>query len=133
MATNRPSDFVTCPRCDTALQYAGTKNFHEGTRLWDFLGGLFELFKHREAFDVYVCPRCGRIEFFVDGIGEELRGEPAPEQNVLLQPPVEPAPEAARSWKCPACGSRVPGPFAVCWKCQTRRGADQPGSPPNGG
>ncbi len=49
MATNRPSDFVTCPRCDTALQYAGTKNFHEGTRFWDFMGGLFELLKNREG------------------------------------------------------------------------------------
>jgi hypothetical protein len=22
---------------------------------------------------VFVCPRCGRVELFVDGIGEELR------------------------------------------------------------
>ncbi len=90
MATSRPSDFVTCPRCATPLHYAGTKDFHEGTRFWDFLGGLFELLKNRESFDVYVCPRCGRVEFFVDGIGEELRGEPAAEENILLQPRVEP-------------------------------------------
>ena len=32
-----------------------------------------ELFVNRESFDVYVCPRCGRVEFFVDGIGEEFR------------------------------------------------------------
>jgi hypothetical protein len=51
--------------------------FHEGTRAWDFLGGMFELFKNREHFDVYVCKRCGRVELFVDGIGEELRGEHA--------------------------------------------------------
>jgi hypothetical protein len=27
----------------------------------------------RDRFDVYVCPRCGRVELFVDGIGEEFR------------------------------------------------------------
>ncbi len=75
MSRNRPQSYVSCPRCDTTLEYAGTKQFHEGTRFWDFAGGVFELLKHREAFDLYVCPRCGRVEFFVDGIGEELRGE----------------------------------------------------------
>ncbi len=44
------------------MELGGTKQFHEGTRAFDFFGGLFELFKHREAFDVYVCTRCGRVE-----------------------------------------------------------------------
>ena len=74
-APNRPSAFVSCPRCELVMNFVGTHKFHEGTRAFDFLGGLFELFKHREHFDVYVCPRCGRVEFFVDGVGEELRGE----------------------------------------------------------
>jgi Zn finger protein HypA/HybF involved in hydrogenase expression len=54
------------------LDYIGTKSFHEGTR-WGFLGDLGELFVNRERFDVYRCPRCGSVEFFVDGMGEELR------------------------------------------------------------
>jgi hypothetical protein len=29
---------------------------------------------NKERFDVYVCPRCGRVELFVDGIGQEFRG-----------------------------------------------------------
>ena len=37
------------------------------------LGDLGELFVNKERFDVYCCPRCGRVEFFVDGIGEEYR------------------------------------------------------------
>ena len=32
-----------------------------------------ELFVNKQRFDVYVCPRCGRVELFIDGIGEELR------------------------------------------------------------
>jgi uncharacterized protein YbaR (Trm112 family) len=64
---------MQCPRCETALEYVGTKKFHEGTRAFDVLGGIWELLKNREQYDVYVCPRCGRLEFFVDGIGEEFR------------------------------------------------------------
>jgi hypothetical protein len=54
------------------MTYRGTKNFHEGTR-WGLLGDIGELFVNKETFDVYHCPKCGRVEFFVDGIGEEFR------------------------------------------------------------
>ena len=63
---------LRCPRCDVEVEYVGTKKFHEGTR-WGVLGELGELFVKKEHFDVYVCPRCGRVELFVDGIGEEFR------------------------------------------------------------
>ena len=64
---------MQCPRCETSLQFAGAKKFQEGSRAWGFwLGGLF---MNEEHFDVYVCPRCGRVELFLDGIGEEFRSE----------------------------------------------------------
>ena len=63
---------IACARCKESLQYVGRKRFHEGTN-WGVLGEIGELFVKREHFDVYVCPRCGRVEFFVDGVGEEFR------------------------------------------------------------
>jgi hypothetical protein len=63
---------IACSSCQVTLQYAGTKKFHEGTR-WGLLGDLGELFVNKETFDVYYCPRCGKVEFFVDGVGEDLR------------------------------------------------------------
>jgi Zn finger protein HypA/HybF involved in hydrogenase expression len=63
---------VRCSSCAVSLTYAGTKKFHEGTR-WGLLGDLGELFVNKETFDVYYCPRCGKVEFFVDGVGEESR------------------------------------------------------------
>jgi uncharacterized protein YbaR (Trm112 family) len=73
MSEKAPNPMI-CPRCDNPLEYVGTKKFHEGSRGWGFwLGDLGELFTHREHFDIYVCPRCGRVELFVDGIGEEFR------------------------------------------------------------
>jgi predicted nucleic-acid-binding Zn-ribbon protein len=61
---------LSCVRCATSLDYVGTKRFHEGTR-WGVLGELGELLVNRESFDVFLCPRCGRVEFFVEDIGEE--------------------------------------------------------------
>ncbi|MCJ7589321.1 MAG: hypothetical protein MUQ00_15710 [Candidatus Aminicenantes bacterium] len=74
MAEQQALHPMICARCDQELKYVGTKKFHEGSRGWGFwLGDLGELFTHREHFDIYVCPRCGRVELFVDGIGEEFR------------------------------------------------------------
>jgi len=65
---------IYCVRCDRVLDFVGTKKFHEGTQAWSFLfGDLGELFVNREHFDVYMCPRCGRVELFVDGVGEQFR------------------------------------------------------------
>ena len=65
---------MQCPRCEIKLSYVGTKAFHEGTR-WGVLGELGELFVNKQRFDVYVCERCGRVELFIDGIGEEFRSQ----------------------------------------------------------
>lgn len=65
---------ISCPRCDTALTFVGTRKFHEGSRQWGFwLGNLGELLTKRQHFDVYACPNCGRVEFFLEGVGEEFR------------------------------------------------------------
>ena len=69
--TTQQSNPIVCPRCDVSLSYIGKKQFHEGSFGAAFFLG--ELFVNRESFDVYVCPRCGRVEMFVDGIGEEFR------------------------------------------------------------
>lgn len=66
---------IVCPRCEVTLDFVGTRDFHEGTR-WGALGELGELFVNKQRFDVFVCPRCGRVELFIDGIGEELRQTP---------------------------------------------------------
>ena len=63
---------MACLRCDAPLEFVGTRDFHEGTR-WGVLGELGELFVNQQRFDVYVCGRCGHVELFIDGIGQELR------------------------------------------------------------
>ncbi len=71
-----PATSLTCLRCGHIMEYGGTKRFHEGSRQWGFwLGDLGELFINREDYDVYACPNCGKLEFFIDGVGDEMRGE----------------------------------------------------------
>jgi hypothetical protein len=53
-----------CLRCDVALKYAGTKEFHEGMKL-GALGDFAELFVAQTRLEMYVCPNCLRVEFFV--------------------------------------------------------------------
>ena len=55
---------IACLRCNTNLFYSGIYRFHEGTNLGVF-GNLFEFFVNKESFEIYVCPKCGKVEFFV--------------------------------------------------------------------
>jgi len=131
-----PTGQITCPRCDVPLEYLGTKRFHEGTRFWDVMGGLWEALKHREAFDVYVCAGCGHLELFLDGIGDEARGEAKRTSivghmkqmlkdslgagDVPASPPMTAHVESP-PWQCSRCEGMVPATFEMCWRCQTPR------------
>ncbi|HHT23554.1 MAG TPA: hypothetical protein GXZ87_09655 [Bacteroidales bacterium] len=54
---------LNCLRCETPMIFSGNYRFHEGTKLGVF-GNFFELFVNRETFDLYLCPKCGKVEFF---------------------------------------------------------------------
>jgi len=54
---------LNCLRCDVPMLFSGNFRFHEGSRI-GALGNLFELFVNRETFDLYICPKCGKVEFF---------------------------------------------------------------------
>ena len=62
---------IECPHCKAALGYLGRKRFYaEGGLLTEI---FLPTFFHREKYDVYVCSRCGHLEFFLAKIGEGLR------------------------------------------------------------
>ena len=65
---------IYCPRCNAKLSYAGTRRLNEEKTL-GVLGELGQMYKDgaHEFLDVYTCGHCGHVEFFVDGLGDELR------------------------------------------------------------
>jgi Zn finger protein HypA/HybF involved in hydrogenase expression len=54
---------IDCLRCKVPLIFSGNYKFHEGAKI-GLLGNLFELFVNRESFDLYICPKCGKVEFY---------------------------------------------------------------------
>ncbi|HET9571011.1 MAG TPA: hypothetical protein VFP20_06350 [Bacteroidales bacterium] len=54
---------LDCLRCGVPMKYSGNFKFHEGVNP-GILGNVFELFMNRESFDLYICPKCGKVEFF---------------------------------------------------------------------
>ena len=54
---------LSCLRCQTPMNYKGSRKFHEGKR-FGALGDLFELMVKKEELHVYHCPKCKKVEFF---------------------------------------------------------------------
>ncbi|MBL8843658.1 MAG: hypothetical protein JNL90_19205 [Planctomycetes bacterium] len=119
---------LPCVRCQTALQFLGTKRFHEGSHLWDVLGGFFAALEHRETFDLWACPSCGHVELFLEEVGAHLRGSRGPTlaehlgravDTLLGRPAENPSPSinALPTWRCPKCDGTVPGSRDDCWRC----------------
>ena len=55
---------MECLRCHVPMEFQGNFRFHEGSRM-GALGNVFELFTNRESFNLYSCPSCGKVEFFL--------------------------------------------------------------------
>ncbi len=51
-------------RCEIPMIDSGNFKFHEGFKIGIF-GDLFDWFQNRETFNLYYCPNCGKVEFFI--------------------------------------------------------------------
>jgi len=60
------AETLQCVRCGSRLRFLGTKKFHEGASWGFWLGNLGELLVNRVALDQFFCPRCGKVEFFLE-------------------------------------------------------------------
>lgn len=69
-----PAANPRCVRCDVDERYLGARRFRQ-TADSGALGGLGQPFAIDQAFDVYVCPRCGHVDMFVGGVGEDTQPE----------------------------------------------------------
>lgn len=54
---------INCLRCDIRMAFSGRHQFHEGIR-FGILGDLAHLLTNRETFDVYICPKWSKVEFY---------------------------------------------------------------------
>lgn len=60
-----PQRELVCLRCGTDVDFVRRMKLHEGSLLPGLLFDIGQLFTHREHFDTYACPGCGKVEFFM--------------------------------------------------------------------
>lgn len=64
-------DELPCARCDTPLVFVAERDFREGSGGWELaFGRLGALFGNSTRLEVWACPTCGHVEFFLPGVGE---------------------------------------------------------------
>ena len=65
-----------CVQCHVAERYIGARRFRQVAA-----SGLSEAgslgFAIDQAFDVFVCPRCGHVDLYVDGVGGDTESDEA--------------------------------------------------------
>ncbi len=88
-----------CLRCDAAMRHFKTEKLQLGETGW-LLGDLPNLFAGSLEVDIYICPKCGKIEFFqaeaeADGITIQQK-------------------------KCPECGKTHDIDYPKCPFCKHR-------------
>ena len=57
---------LNCLRCGTGMQFIRREKFQLGQTGW-MLGDLPNLFAGAMEIEIYVCPKCGKLEFFQPG------------------------------------------------------------------
>jgi len=55
---------IKCLRCHVPMVFAGTRKIHDRIH-WTTIGNLIELLSNMDSFDLYLCPRCDKVEFFL--------------------------------------------------------------------
>ncbi|MEN1925880.1 hypothetical protein [Luteimonas qiangzhengi] len=58
---------LDCLRCSMQLEFVRRMKFHEGSLRPGVLLDAGRLLTNRESFDIYACPACGKVEFYLAG------------------------------------------------------------------
>jgi len=92
---------VNCLRCEAEMFYGGREKLQLGKTGW-VLGDLPNLLAGALEVDIYVCPKCGKLEFFTAYEEEppnRYRDEELPEKQ------------------CPQCGLSIDFDYPKCPCC----------------
>ena len=93
---------MNCLRCECEMDYAGKEKLQLGKTGW-VLGDLPNLLAGALEVDIYICPKCGKLEFF----NANYEGDPNHYRDEEL--PGKQCPDCGLSIdfdypKCPCCG-----------------------------
>lgn len=86
---------ILCLRCNKEMRYVKREKLQLGETGW-ILGDLPNLFAGAMEVDIYTCPCCGKIEFFMS----EQYGDEMPQKQ------------------CPSCGKKHDFDYPKCPFCK---------------
>ena len=89
---------ITCLRCEQKMKYMGREKLQLGQTGW-ILGDLPNLLAGAIEVDIYTCPKCKKLEFFLADGTEDTE-------------------EALPQKECPKCGRTHDFDFPKCPFCK---------------
>ena len=97
---------MKCPYCDSKMRYLKTDQIQLG-KYGFLMGHLAHLFSGAIPVHIYVCPTCGKLEFFMP------QKDLGPAIEKLDKIPLKTCPDCLfdhdeRAWECPNCGHKYP-------------------------
>ena len=90
---------LNCLRCGRQMRYIKREKLQLGQTGW-VLGDLPNLFAGAMSVDIYTCPGCSKIEFYLAEIREEAMEEALPQKQ------------------CPNCGKKHDFDYPKCPFCK---------------
>ncbi|UCE29152.1 MAG: hypothetical protein JSV85_07885 [Candidatus Bathyarchaeota archaeon] len=97
---------VKCDSCGVAMHFAQKVPFRimgqDGLAVWVF-GGVAQLKERTLSFDIYLCPKCGRIEMFADDVSRRFLLKMTP--GTFFK-------------RCVKCGREIPMASEECPHCE---------------
>ena len=87
---------IDCLRCSRQMNHIRTEKLQLGQTGW-ILGDLPNLFAGSMEVDIYSCPKCRKLEFF---LAEDIQEEGLPQK------------------KCPKCGKKHDFDYPKCPFCK---------------
>ena len=111
---------LNCLRCGSKMKFLRQEKIQLGQTGF-FLGDWPNLIAGALEFEIYCCPKCGKLEFYLPGLPEQEYSEPDMEMDGL-------PPEAERhivgvnmegipQVRCPVCGRNHDFDYPQCPHC----------------
>ena len=88
---------LNCLRCGESMRFLAHERLQLGKTGW-LLGDLPNLLSGALETDIYICPRCHKLEFYAEGT--DLSGDTLPQRT------------------CPVCGAIHDFDYPKCPKCK---------------
>lgn len=111
---------LKCLRCGTAMKFGRQEKLQLGQTGF-ILGDWPNLLAGALEVEIWSCPGCGKVEFFMPGYPEEIFPEPEMEEDALppemSQDIVGVSMEGIPQIRCPACGTEHDFDYPQCPRC----------------